>query len=118
MSYVVNQVDGLDSAGEPAKEDIVAYVRLAEGGSVKLYSGDTVPPEADLNHVAKLVQMGVLSATEDEPDGIKPNSIEAILAAVGGVPETAQRYLDEERAAQRPRKTLIEALEAVIADES
>lgn len=61
MAHVVNQVDGLDSEGKPAKEDIVAFVRSTKGGTVKLHSGDTVPAEADEAHVALLVEQGVLS---------------------------------------------------------
>lgn len=101
MSYTVNDVDG---------DDLVAFVRLTEGGTVKLNTGDTVPPEADLNHVAALVERGVLSADE----GTKPNSVDAILSAVGDDPELAQKYLDEENASARPRTTLVAALEAVL----
>ena len=42
-------------------EGLTAHVRLAEGGTVKLHEGDTVPSEADETHVAALVERGVLS---------------------------------------------------------
>ncbi len=44
--------------------DLVAFVRLTEGGTVKLHAGDTVPPEADAAHVAALTQRGVLSVVK------------------------------------------------------
>lgn len=50
------------------KPDLVAYVRLTEGGTVKLHAGDTVPAEADENHVAELVERGVITEVE-EPSG-------------------------------------------------
>ena len=104
MTYVVNSLDG---------DDLVAFVRLAEGGTVSLHTGDTVPAEADLNHVADLVEAGVLSSTGDDA-GTKPNGIKAILEEVGDDVELAQAYLDEEKAADEPRSTLVKALEDVL----
>lgn len=48
--------------------DLVAHVRLAEGGTVKLQAGDTVPAEADAAHVATLTERGVLTEVK-EPKG-------------------------------------------------
>lgn len=57
--YTVNEIDG------PA----VAFVRTESAGVVKLYSGDTVPADADPSHVAALVSAGVLSeVVPAEPD--------------------------------------------------
>lgn len=47
------------------KPGLVAFVRLVEGGTVKLYAGDTVPAEADQAHVELLVSQGVLTEAED-----------------------------------------------------
>lgn len=44
--------------------DVVAFVRLAEGGTVKLHAGDTVPVKAAADHVAALTRRGVLVAKE------------------------------------------------------
>lgn len=47
---------------------VVAYVRT-DAGTVKLHEGDTVPAEADENHVAELVERGVLTEVEKPPTG-------------------------------------------------
>ncbi|MDI6911476.1 hypothetical protein [Nocardioides sp.] len=49
-------------------DSLVAFVRLATGGTVKLHAGDTVPAEADPAHVAGLVERGVLTEVK-EPKG-------------------------------------------------
>ena len=59
MAHVVNRVDD---------QDLVAFVRLTEGGTVKLHAGDTVPTKADADHVAALSSRGVLSEVK-EPKG-------------------------------------------------
>lgn len=51
-----------------ANDGLVAFVRLAEGGTVKLHAGDAVPAEADPTHVAELVERGVLTEVQ-EPKG-------------------------------------------------
>lgn len=56
MAHVVN--DGL-----------VAFVRRAEGGTVKLHAGDTVPAGADADHVAVLTESGVLSEVKEQKAG-------------------------------------------------
>lgn len=52
MAYAVN-------------EGLVAFVRLTEGGVAQLNAGDTVPAEADQDHVARLVEKGVLTETKE-----------------------------------------------------
>ncbi|WP_243061153.1 hypothetical protein [Nocardioides sp. SR21] len=46
-------------------DDLVAFVRTTEGGTVKLHAGDTVPAEADADHVAALTERGVLAEVEE-----------------------------------------------------
>lgn len=46
-------------------DELVAHVRLAEGGTVKLQAGDTVPAAADADHVASLTEAGVLTEVEE-----------------------------------------------------
>jgi hypothetical protein len=90
--------------------------------SIYVFEGDAVPAGADPDDVARLVDEGYLveqevaDVAEDED---KPTTVTDIVAVVGSDKALAQQYLDEENAATKPRPTLVEQLEAVIAaDES
>jgi hypothetical protein len=48
-------------------------------------------------------------------DDDEPTTVADIVAVVGSDKALAQHYLDEENAATKPRSTLVEQLEAVIA---
>ncbi|MBB3041018.1 hypothetical protein [Nocardioides soli] len=67
------------NATHVVNEGLVAYVRLTDGGTVTLHSGDTVPPEADAVHVATLAGRGVLSQLADQQSEPK--------ASAGGKPK-------------------------------
>lgn len=48
--------------------ELVAFVRLADGGKVRLDAGQHVPANADADHVASLTEAGVLTEVK-EPKG-------------------------------------------------
>lgn len=89
-----------------------AAVQIAKGGVVP---EDVVTPEA----LANLVDLGYVEKAKDEakkePDGPKPGTVEFILAEVGDDKAKAQAALDEENAAAKPRKGLVESLEKIVA---
>ncbi|SDC46029.1 hypothetical protein [Nocardioides lianchengensis] len=68
VDQLVTATDG-DEGGEASetREDLTAFVRLADGGKVRLTSGDTVPADADEEHVQRLVDAGVLTEAPDAP---------------------------------------------------
>lgn len=66
MTHVVADLVEYDEEGkETGRSAMVAHVRTTEGGVAKLQSGDAVPGSADPDHVATLVERGVLSEVEE-----------------------------------------------------
>lgn len=91
------------------------------------YDGATVPPSHNDERCKQLVKEGMLEKVKDtakaetkaDPSGdSKPTSVKDILADVGEDKAKAQEYLDEENAAEKPRTSLVEKLQAVLSAES
>lgn len=58
---------------------------------------------------------GVLKPAKDGADALNAGSVDEVLARVGDDAEAAAAVLEVEQAEKKPRSTLIEGLEAVIA---
>lgn len=70
--------------------------------------------DLDQPHNARLVVDGRLVVLASN-DGETPTTVEQILDQVGQDPEKAQAALLLEQASAKPRKTLVEPLEAIVA---
>jgi hypothetical protein len=93
---------GLEVLTEPC------FVRT-DSGTVSLHKGAAVPEDADQASVGRLVQFGVIGES-GEP---RPPVMADVLAEVGDDPGLALIALKEEQARPRPRKTLVEKLQAI-----
>lgn len=91
---------------------IVRHGVAPDMGVSYLYEGALLPENPDPDQLKQLLEAGQV-AEIDEDDG-KPTTVKAILAAVGDDKELAQVALDEENAAEKPRPSLVEKLQAVI----
>jgi hypothetical protein len=87
------------------------------GRQVYIYKDQPVNGAAlDPEDLARLVEAGhlvELGASEEGTQG-EPTTVDEILAAVGDDAEQAAAYLDAETAKDKPRKGLVEKLEAII----
>lgn len=87
--------------------------------SVYVFAGDPVPAGCDEEDLARLLEEGYLEYievavdAEDSADG-QPTTKAGILAAVGEDKALAQQYLDQEQAAEKPRPTLVKALQDIV----
>lgn len=108
-------------------------LQLDTGGRMNLPKGAPVPHNADPDDVARLIEEGFLVVEEtvveeetvdaegdteaddqggDAPEG--PTTVAGILEEVAGDPEKAAAALDAELATEKPRTTLVKALEEII----
>jgi hypothetical protein len=101
----------------------LVVVRDDKGAFHHFYEGAVLPAAGlDDEHVAQLADEGMLKevevapATEPEPEttATKPTTVEDILAEVGDDKDKAAAALEEELASSKPRKTLLESLEAIL----
>jgi hypothetical protein len=91
------------------------YVTVKQGDAVRGFYTDAVF-EADEGAVEHLLRKGMVEEVEEpKPEPTKEPSVKDILAAVDGDLEAAKAALEAEQAKSKPRKSLIEGLEAVIA---
>ena len=94
------------------------YVTVNQGDAVRGFYTDAVF-EADEEAVAHLLRKGMVEEVEEveepEPEPVKEPSVKDILAVVGEDPEAAKAALEAEQEREKPRKTLLDGLEAVIA---
>ena len=91
------------------------YVTVKQADAVRGFYTDAVF-EADKDAVAHLLRKGMVREFEEpKPEPTKEPSVKDILAAVGDDPEAAATMLEAEQEREKPRKSLIEGLEAVIA---
>lgn len=67
VDHLVTTTDDEGGEASETREDLTAFVRLADGGTARLTSGDTVPPDADEQHVQRLADAGVLTEAPDTP---------------------------------------------------
>lgn len=87
---------------------------------VSVLAGAPVPENIDPDDLKRLVDEGFLvkvsgkAAKAEEPADSKPTKVDDIVAAVGDDKVLAQEYLDAENAAEKPRVSLVEKLQAVI----
>ena len=96
-------------------------VRLTNGSLFNVPRDVPVPEGIDKDDQKRLLKEGYLTELEIVDDVVQeddadegPTGVKEILAEVGDDAEAAQRYLDAENAAKKPRKTLVEALQKVI----
>lgn len=95
-------------------------VRDDEGQQHMLYQGAVFSGEGlDKEHVKMLrdegfIQKATAPKVDDDSADEKPTKVGDIVAAVGDDKGLAQQYLDEENAAEKPRKSLVEKLQAVL----
>lgn len=96
---------------------VAPYVTVNQGDAVRGFYTDAVF-EADENAVANLLRKGMVEKVDEveEPEPVKEPSVKDILAAVGDDSEAAKAALEAEQERSKPRKTLVDGLEAVIAD--
>ena len=91
------------------------YVTVKQDDAVRGFYTNAVF-EAEKEAVAHLLRKDmVVPFKEPEPEKPKEPSVKDILAAVGEDPEAAAAALEAERAKVKPRTSLIDGLEAVIA---
>lgn len=88
---------------------------LETGERIYLYEGAFLPSNLREGEADRLVELGLVS--EVKVDDEKPTSVKDILADVGDDKGKAQEYLDEENAAEKPRPSLVEKLQAVLVKE-
>lgn len=98
----------------------LTMVRTQAGGYSYVYANEQVPEDIDSNDLKRLVDEGFLGeakAVEAEAAGeAKPANVKNILKDVGDDQEKAKAALEAERArGDDARKTLVEALEAIVA---
>jgi sulfur carrier protein ThiS len=97
----------------------LTMVRTKAGGYSMVYADQPVPADITDEDLKRLVDEGFLgqveaaAAAQAEP-ATKPTTVEDILAEVGDDKEKAAAALEEELASSRPRKTLLEPLEAIL----
>lgn len=93
----------------------LVVVRDEVGAQHMFYEGATFSSEGlDKDHVKMLVDEDfIVKASDVAPEG-KPSTVKDILADVGDDKAKAQQYLDEESAAEKPRSSLVESLQAVL----
>lgn len=91
------------------------YVTVDQGDAVRGFYTDAVF-EADEEAVEHLLRKGMVEEFEEpQPEPVKEPSVKDILAAVGEDSEAAKAALEAEQERSKPRKTLVDGLEAVIA---
>lgn len=105
--------------------DSGTWVTTADG-PIHLEQGDPLPEGIHPDEVARLANGGVLEGLAQEPELVggdvergqvlPAGKVEDIKTRVGSDVELARAYLEQEQAADKPRATLVEHLEQVIAD--
>ena len=91
------------------------YVTVKQGDAVRGFYTDAVF-EADESAVEHLLRKGMVEEVEEpKPEPARAPSVKDILAEVGDDPEAAATVLEVEQAKDKPRKSLVDGLEAVIA---
>jgi hypothetical protein len=81
--YAVDHLTSEDGKGGEVREDLAAFVKLADGKTVQLTSGDTVPDDADPADVQRLVDAGVLTEADDPTPTPDPVPVPAPPAGRG-----------------------------------
>ena len=91
----------------------------ANGGPRYFYEKAVIPDGFNDERCDELVKDGLLEkvkgdAPADTSGSENPDSVDAILAEVGDDKAKAQTALDAETAKDKPRKTLVSKLEAIV----
>lgn len=99
----------------------LTMARTAAGGYVNIHAGDPVPDGLDPDDQKRLIERGFIveaeapsEDTSGDDGGNKPANVKDILKEVGDDPAKAQAALDEEKAQDKPRPSLVEKLQAVV----
>lgn len=91
------------------------YVTVKQADAVRGFYTDAVF-EAEEGAVTHLLRKGMVAEVEEpKPERVREPSAKDVLTAVGEDAEAAQAALEAEQAKEKPRKNLVEGLEAVIA---
>lgn len=93
---------------------VIANADPEKGGDWYGYDGATVPEGHNDERCKQLVKEGFLEVVDASADSGKPSTVDEILDAVGDDPAKAAAALEEENAAKKPRKSLVEKLQAVV----
>ena len=89
----------------------------ANAGPRYFYEKAVIPDGFNDERCKELVKEGLLEkvkADADSGSGDNPDSVDSILGEVGDDKAKAQAALDAENAKEKPRKTLVSKLEAVL----
>lgn len=97
-------------AGDTFTATTLTFVRTDDGQKVRVEAGQRVPDNAVPGSLDRLVASGAVQKGE-----LPDVSVDEVLAGVGDDKEKAAAALQTEIARSRPRKTLVEKLEAVLA---
>lgn len=100
----------------------LTMARTTTGGYVNIYRDDIVPEGVDKDDLKRLLDEGFLGEEEvvesdtsgDAAGSTKEPTVDEILADVGEDKAKAQAALDEENGRDKPRKTLVEKLTALV----
>jgi hypothetical protein len=99
----VTAVDG----GDVVTTHDGSHTFIADDGSMEF----NVPAPAQAHVIVDVVGDEDLDDDEDDPEAVPEGSTDAVLAWVGDDPERAARALAAERDRDKPRSTLVAALE-------
>lgn len=94
----------------------IKTVAGTDGPAVRGFYDGAIVDDVSEGDVEHLLRKGMVEVVEEpEPEPVKEPSVKDILAAVGDDSEAAKAALEAEQERSKPRKSLVEGLEAVIA---